>query len=416
VPGEPKKSLPCPGGPNSSVVSSDSTSVRTSTAPLSVTAGACSTVFTGGTNSVYVGESDSRVVCTLAGHERKIIEVREKDGTTRTVGRVELTKTVPSDDLLDMTEAMKFIEHMDMFHKKDKTGKWTAAKADTVEKEGSSRKLLDLCATLKDEPHTKRAPKPSKVLPPIEKNKGPLPSLEEVEAILEKQKEWEREAKRAQRAPEPKPKEYDSWDELDDLSEMTPECKAEYDKILARDFPEFSHCVDVEPDSPIVVSSSNNEQAISEVVTKESVTDENANMVEPRHPVVDAVLSSVMTKEVSNEALTVEPVVPSCDDCLPNDCRKDVVESVEDQWPSDFTTVLADMPYGLDEETGPTVEQEISRPYIVAKEMLGSLERSLMGPPVQEPKILTPIERGMQTPSAESIRDVANADDIHGDS
>jgi len=71
------------------------------------------------------------------------------------------------------------------------------------------------------------------------------------------------------------------------------------------------------------------------------------------------------------------------------------------------------MPYGLDEGSGPIVEQEISKTYIVAKEMLSSLEKSLMGPPAQEPRELTPIERGMKTPSADSVLDFANADNIH---
>lgn len=50
--------------------------------------------------------------------------------------------------------------------------------------------------------------------------------------------------------------------------------------------------------------------------------DENADVVEPRHPVVDAVLSSVAAKEVSNDALTVAPIVPLSDDYLSDDCGK----------------------------------------------------------------------------------------------
>jgi len=329
-----------------------------------------------------------------------MIEVREKGGATRIVGRAETGKKLPTDDVMDMSGALEFIKQVNLFWR-DKTGKWTAAKADTAGETGPSKKLAELNTKTKDEPPAERAPETFKVTAPPEKGKAPLPSLEEAFAILKRDKERNLAAKRAQRAPEPKKKEYDSWDKLDDLPKITPECKAEYDKIIARDFPEFAKDADVEPDSPVVVSSSNNEGQVSDVVTKESVVDENANVVEPRRPVEDAVLSSVMTKEVSKDVLKVAPIVPSCDDYLPDECLKDVVKSVEDKWPSDFAAMLADMPYGLEEESGPTVEQEMSRPYVIAKEMLGSLEKSLLGPQSQEPRELTPIERGIKTPSAD---------------
>ena len=72
--------------------------------------------------------------------------------------------------------------------------------------------------------------------------------------------------------------------------------------------------------------------------------------------------------------------------------------------------MLADMPYGLDEEPSPIMQQEMSGPSVVAKEMLKSLEKSLPGPLGSTG--LTPTERGIVTPGADQMGNVIDADEI----